>query len=88
MASFSELQAQLKNLQFRRQVFLYVIDHTESEFLAEADSEPNKKLLTDEKTVVPASVIDAFVDEMLNEVKDMEAEISKILSTQVGVPNE
>lgn len=65
-------------------MYMHVAEMMESEFLSDETGNAKKKLLTDEKQLVPEDVIDSFVNETLNEVKFMEEEIQKILSTQLG----
>jgi hypothetical protein len=84
--TFSELQSRLTAAKQRKSILLMLIEHVDEHFLPQGGAEPEKKLLDDDKLVVPVEMFEAVAaDTLTAEVQQLDAEINQIMSSNLVV---
>lgn len=84
MPTFQELQKQVVDAQNRKEVLAHIVEYLEENF--RSNGKPAiKRLLKEDKTIVPESTIEDVVQDLMSEVKVLDVEMSKILASTVSV---
>ena len=84
MTTFQELQEKLTKTKHRKALVEYMINHFDTEFRATAAGPAKKKLLTDDRQEVPESAFEEEVAFLLEDLKQLEEDMSNILGSPIA----
>lgn len=81
MSTFAELQKNLLEARGRKAMLEFLADLLEADFLApNAEAQPRKLILMEDKVPVPASIIDTLASDLLKEVAELDEQIVSIMN--------
>ena len=85
MATFKELQEQVRTLEFQKLVFDHLADHLENSFRSKAMEKPSKVLLNEEKVPVPDSIFESIISMMTQQAGYLANQVIVIQNSPVAV---
>ena len=85
MATFSQLQATLNSIRYRRAIVSKIVEWVDEQFLPGMDGTPKLVLLTEDKVKVPEEAFNELAEVMNGWVQTLMAEEAKLLNSDVAV---
>jgi hypothetical protein len=85
MATFSELQATLNSIRYRRAIVSKIVEWVDEQFLPGMDGTPKLVLLTTDKIKVPEEAFNELAEIMNGWTQNLVAEEQKLLNSDVAV---
>lgn len=83
MATFKELKDKSEKLLNRKAVLNYLVGHVDDMFMGAGSNDKNVLLRTDQMKV-PKVAFDDVMTEMLNEIKEIDTELTTISNTPLS----
>lgn len=80
MSTFGELQKKLNTLHHKQEILSYVSEHLEENFTSSSGVDPKKKLLDENRTVIPVTAFEEILVDISLQIEAVKSQIEEIMS--------